>query len=191
MLYSVVIFTYLASLGIQTDTALIQQRNLTQIQEKVYFIPKGEHRSQGGFDLITENTFRFNATFDSSAIYQTVEPIHQADVNKLYGFSDCFSGHQTNSARFGWRWLEGKLEIMAYCYQDGERYSELITTVEINKTYEYEIEITGSSYIFRLNQIEKIMPRGCGGSPFGYKLFPYFGGQEVAPHDITIKIQDL
>jgi hypothetical protein len=25
----------------------------------------------------------------------------------------------------------------------------------------------------------------------GYKLFPYFGGDELAPHDVKILIEDL
>lgn len=36
------------------------------------------------------------------------------------------------------------------------------------------------------------MPRGCGSKKsVGYKLFPFFGGDEVAPHEVKIEIVDL
>jgi hypothetical protein len=36
------------------------------------------------------------------------------------------------------------------------------------------------------------LPRHCTGSNYTrYKLFPYFGGDEVAPHRIKIKITEL
>ncbi len=189
MMYTLLFFNYVFSLAIQS-TAL-PTINPQPAQDRVYVITKGEHRSQGGFSFVSGTKFRFKAAFDSSAVYQTAQPIHQADVNKLYGFSDCYSQHHSNSARFGWRWLGGKLEIMAYCYQNGERQSEVMGSVALNKSYEYEIEIREDAYVFRLNGVEKKMLRGCSGRVFGYKLYPYFGGQEVAPHDISIKIQDL
>lgn len=191
MFYNLLISNYLLNFFLQLGIAIAPAPPSKSVSEVVYVIPKGEHRSQGGFALVTGNKFRFKATFDSTAIYQTVEPIHQADANKLYGFSDCYSPHHSNSARFGWRWLDGKLEILAYCYQDGERHNELLDSVALNKSYDYEIEIQADAYLFRLNGVEKKMPRGCSGRPFGYKLYPYFGGQEVAPHEVRIKIQDL
>jgi hypothetical protein len=35
------------------------------------------------------------------------------------------------------------------------------------------------------------LPRHCSGTYRRYRLYPYFGGDEVAPHDITIKITEL
>lgn len=191
MFYNLLISSYLLSFLLQLGVAIAPAPYSKSVSEVVYVIPKGEHRSQGGFSFVSGTKFRFKAAFDSSAVYQTAQPIHQADVNKLYGFSDCYSQHHSNSARFGWRWLGGKLEIMAYCYQNGERQSEVMGSVALNKSYEYEIEIREDAYVFRLNGVEKKMLRGCSGRVFGYKLYPYFGGQEVAPHDISIKIQDL
>lgn len=169
----------------------IKRAPLGQEDYRVFTISKGEHRSTSSIQLVNTNRLRFRAIFDSSAIYKNTKAENQADINKLYGFSDCFSAHQENSARFGWRWYQGNLEIFAYCYYRGERISQLIGTIELDRSYIYEIEMQESKYIFRLNDRIKEIKRNCRGRSFGYKLYPYFGGDEVAPQEIKIKIQDL
>ncbi|MFD2515676.1 hypothetical protein ACFSRY_17520 [Pontibacter locisalis] len=158
-----------------------------------YLIKKGQHSSSNsGFKSLSTSSLKFEALFDRSAIYQTVDPVNQADINKLYGMSDCGSHHQTNSARFGWRWFNNALEIHAYVYRNGIRASELIGTVSIDKAYQYELILDGTNYIFKVAGVgEAILARGCNGKGSGYQLYPYFGGDEVAPHDITIKIRNL
>ena len=158
---------------------------------KTYTIQKGDHRSINAFEFVSASKFHFEVIFDSSAIYQTIEKANQADINKLYGFSDCFSSHQENSARFGWRWYKGNLELLAYCYVNGERTSKLISKIDLNRSYLCEIDIQDNKYIFRLNDEVREITRACTGSSFGYKLYPYFGGDERAPHNISIKIKDL
>lgn len=158
--------------------------------QKKYTIYKGEHRSQGGFGFVRNNTFSFKVKFDSTAIYQTQNKDNQGDTNKLYGFADCFSSHHDNSARFGWRWFNNQLELMAYTYADGERKYEALIPIELNKEYTCEIKAEGNKYIFKVENKTVEMPRGCSRGVVGYKLFPYFGGDEVAPHDIHIWIRD-
>jgi hypothetical protein len=156
-----------------------------------YLIEKGEQRATFGFDIVSTSTFKFKCKFDKSAQYKTQNPENQADINKLYGFSDCYSSHQENSARFGWRWYQNKLEIHAYCYVNGERVSEFISAIEPEKIYAYEIERTDKSYIFKLGSVIKEIKRGCQGQSLGYKLYPFFGGDETAPQKIKILIEDI
>jgi len=88
-------------------------------------IPAGGHDSVpsiSGFTSVTEVAYRI--TFDNSAIYTTQDPANQADINKLFGLSDCSSHHQTNSGRFGWRWYSNQLEIHAYNYVSGVRQTQ-------------------------------------------------------------------
>jgi hypothetical protein len=142
--------------------------------------------------LFTASYIRFQAVFDSSAIYTTVAAENQVDINKLAGFSDCSTHHQTNSARFGWNWNGSALRIYAYDYVDGQRQAKELGTVGIGTTNSFKIEISGSNYIFTLNDKKETMPRHCsGGVGVAYKLLPYFGGNEPAPHDITIKVRFL
>jgi hypothetical protein len=158
----------------------------------VYTIAQGSQRATIGFDIFDQNVMKFEVMFDESAKYKTSDPSNQADINKLYVFSDCFSSHQQNSARFGWRWYNDRLELLAYCYQGGQRNEELlVSAIELNKIYLCEIEAKADKYIFKLNGITKEAQRGCSDTPSGYKLYPYFGGDEYAPQEIKIWIRDL
>jgi len=158
-----------------------------------YTIKGGSHEVENNSNaLFTSDEIRFQAIFDSSCIYKTVIPENQNDINKLIGFSDCSSQHQINSARFGWNWRDGALRIYAYDYVDGQRQEKELGTVELGKTTSFKIRISGNSYLFTFNGIETSMPRHCsGGVGVAYKLLPYFGGNEPAPHDMKIKIRNL
>lgn len=156
-----------------------------------YLIRKGQHSSTSSFKSVKTSLLRFEAVFDKSAVYSTTLANNQADINKLYGMSDCGSLHQTNSARFGWRWYNNRLEILGYVYNAGKWSYQYITSVELDKPYTYELSLQSQAYVFRVNGSEVTLPRGCGGQGSGYMLYPYFGGDETAPHDITIKIRDL
>jgi hypothetical protein len=158
----------------------------------VYVIPSGEHYArQSTYQALKVKTIKFIALFDNSAIYKTVDEKNQGDINKLYGVSDCNTPHQTNSARFGWRWYNGKLEIWAYAYVNAGRKSAFITTVALNSSSVYELSFTPDSYVFKVNDISVALPRSCQKEADGYKLYPYFGGDEPAPHEIKITIEDV
>ncbi len=157
-----------------------------------YVIPSGEHyANQSSYQPVEAEAIRFRASFDSSAVYQTAQKENQADINKLYGVSDCNSAHHVNSARFGWRWYNNRLEILAYAYVNGERKHEYVTSVALDIVNTYEILFTDESYVFRVNDVEIKLPRGCEGDVNGYKLYPYFGGDETAPHQITIQVEEM
>lgn len=158
----------------------------------VYTIPAGAHVSTGAtYHPLNLQVIRFTARFDSSAIYQTRDSRNQADINKLYGIADCNSSHHFNSARFGWRWFDDSLQIWAYVYVNGERKMSFITSVPLNSASTYELVLGASTYDFKVNNSIVSLPRHCSTRYNGYKLYPYFGGDEPAPHDITIIIQDL
>lgn len=156
-----------------------------------YTILEGKHRSVITMDTQQGDELSFKCRFDESAKYTSVDPVNQYDINKLYGFADCSDNHQDNSARFGWRWLNGNLEILAYVYNDGVFSFRKIGDVSINEIHEYSIVITDEQYIFRLdnNQIYMSRTNNCNVGLY-YKLYPYFGGDEVAPHDIRIYIKE-
>ncbi|MEJ7913177.1 MAG: hypothetical protein WKF70_08485, partial [Chitinophagaceae bacterium] len=54
---------------------------------------------------------KFSVLFDSSAVYTSIQPINQLDINKLYGFSDNKANHHQFSARIGWRWSNNALRL--------------------------------------------------------------------------------
>ena len=158
-----------------------------------YTIPAGQHYAdQNGFQTVAYNELKFNVKFDSSAIYKAVDPANQEDINKLYGFSDNNANHEQFSARFGWNWARGALRLYAYVYNSGERSFVEITSIQIGSEYTCSIKVSGDHYIFNANNKTIEMGRGSQTSKgSGYRLYPYFGGDETAPHEIDIWIKEL
>jgi len=173
------------------DLASLKPESETTDAFTTYIIPQNAHFTSNNFGVVPSNKLKFLAKFDASAMYTTIDKSNQADINKLYGFSDCSSDHQSNSARFGWRWYNNQLEILAYTYVNQKRIESFITAIDLNKAYEYELEATDTTYVFKLNGQTVETERGCAGSSDKYKLFPYFGGDETAPHAIRIEIKEL
>lgn len=182
----------------------IQQKGSFQDQEVVsskvstsavttytrYLIRKGNHYcDQNTLKSISTSAMLFTARFNSSAIYTTVDPVNQYDINKLWGFSEGLN-HQYNSARVGWAYHTSALRLYAYVYSKGVRYSQEITTVSLNTDISCSIKLSGSNYIFTVNGVNVTMPRGLSTTKAsGYQLYPYFGGDETAPQDITIDLR--
>lgn len=159
----------------------------------VYRIKAGDHSSDHSkLSYTAKTTLSFTVTFDSSAIYTSKTAENQYDINKLYGFSDCGQQHNTASARFGWNWRDNALHIHAYCYRNGERIAEELGTVPLNQPVDYQVSIVGGNYVFTFQGKETVIARGCTTvqSNKRYRLYPYFGGDEVAPHPITISITE-
>ena len=156
-----------------------------------YTIVSGQQYSdQSSYKAVETNEMKFVVRFDSTAIYQTKSAENQYDINKLYGFSDNNSDHHQYSARFGWRWSGNALRLFAYIYNAGAVSSKELAIVDIGKEINCSIQVTSSSYLFTVNGITERMPR-MASTPKGkgYQLYPYFGGDEAAPHDITILLK--
>jgi hypothetical protein len=162
---------------------------------RAFKIPKGSHRSLPIQSKAFVGTkMEITAIFDESARYEfPIETMSdQSDLNKLYGFSDCAGSHLQNSARFGWNWYQNKLSVYALTHSNGRLQFQFISDIEFNKPYKGTIQIHPDkrSYLFNFNGISVQMERGClDQKAWGYHLFPYFGGQQVAPHDITINVK--
>ncbi|RDV11944.1 hypothetical protein DXT99_23260 [Pontibacter diazotrophicus] len=164
----------------------------------VYTIKKGTHDALRAFaadpdfvKVLSTERVRFSVIFDSTAVYATKDPANQRDMNKLYGLSDCSSDHHTNSVRFGWRWYGERLEVHAYTYRNKVRESAFIGYVTLGKPSACEIRLEDQAYVLTMDGKSVSLPRNCNGKGEGYQLYPYFGGDEAAPHDITISIQEL
>jgi hypothetical protein len=161
----------------------------------LYTIKKGHHYSKGKKQnfLKTKTHFEYSVLFDDSAKYTTATLENQHDINKLVGFIDCGSLNvHKNSARFGWRWYQGAVQILAYTYVDKVRNSEYLGDAEIGKPAHYSIKVDGSQYVFNFNGREVRMLRGCHKAhTLKTGEYPYFGGDEVAPHKVQILIKYL
>ncbi|MDB5201723.1 MAG: hypothetical protein JWQ27_1132 [Ferruginibacter sp.] len=133
----------------------------------------------------------FVVKFDSSAIYKTLNPVNQYDINKLYGFTEGTDPH-LNSARIGWSWNDHALRLYAYAYKNGERFSKEIAITPLNKEIICKISVAPGQYSFSVDGVTEVLPRAeLPVTATGYQLFPYFGGDETAPASIGIFIKEI
>lgn len=154
-----------------------------------FYIKQGGHSSKGKtIEELRNTVLEYDVIFDESARY-TLPAADQADINKLFGFADCNSNHHENSARFGWRWNNEQLEILAYNYGNGKRTFTYLTSFKLNTSYRMKIELVDDKYRFSIDGMmdSRDFQRGqvCN-KGLHYLLFPYFGGNQPAPHDIRI-----
>lgn len=170
------------------------------VPESHYIIPEGKHSSElangslgDKLRSIKQDRLEFIARFDASARYDLSND-NQHDINKLMGFSEANQHHQEGSIRFGWRYLkdDDRIEILAYAYKNGQRFYERIAEVEIGESLIYRIELRPSSYYLEVDGVSMVIDRGVKQQKgLYYMLYPYFGGDEKAPHDIHIYIKEL
>jgi hypothetical protein len=158
-----------------------------------YTIQKGnQYCDANAYKAIETSEMKFAVKFDSTAIYETASPENQPDINKLYGFSDDDADHHQYSARFGWRWSDKALRLFAYVYNNGSVTSKELTVVNIGAEITCSIKVTSTNYLFTVNEVTTQLPRmATTEKAKGYQLYPYFGGDEVAPHQINIWIKNL
>ncbi len=160
-----------------------------------FIIKKGTHYSnetvfklKNFFNI--NNTLQYQVTFDDSCIYELPKE-DQEDINKLFGFSIGFNHHK-DSARFGWFYQDNTIHLYAYVYDNGVRRSKLIKNLDLNTQYVLTLVDEGDNWVFSVDDGWSVIgnvkiPKSCK-FKWGYKLWPYFGGNNPAPHDITIQM---
>jgi hypothetical protein len=172
--------------------ALIQQKLAKDLSAAThYVIKKGEHAvANNTYKIIETDSLQFSVRFDSTAIYQTITKENQYDIHKLYGFADNGLDHHQFSARFGWAWHDGALHLYGYIYNEGKREMKQLGRIPIGEEIACILAVTPTQYIFHYGDISETLPRSSTTPKAkGYLLYPYFGGDETAPHDINIWIK--
>lgn len=161
---------------------------------KNYTIEEGKHFNNGiHINTMSTDHLDFRARFDETAMYTASTKANQQDINKLYGFTDCNSEVEGCSARFGWLWniKRNKLEIYAYTHSSGQIFHKYLGDADFNKEYSCSIYCVGDHYNFNFDGNLVEMPRECGQSMVvRYMCYPYFGGNDAAPHQINIAIRN-
>lgn len=145
--------------------------------------------------LMGEHRLAANIIFTSSCRYD-IGLADQADINKLFGIG-YFPFHHKNSVRFGWRYIIDKdvIEIMAYWYVDGERKWEHVCYCSIDKEYMFMLVMNDKGHVLLVydenTQLGNFTITGVKKTLIAYLLRLYFGGNQVAPHDIKVKMDFL
>lgn len=159
-----------------------------------YIIPQGAHYShRSGMGPRIVNLFdgrhlHFSAQFTKSCIYVPSD----SSINKLYGFTDCNSTVHENSVRFGWRVRsDSTIDLFAYWYLDSNLNYRYIGNTKLFTSDDYEIWAKQDEYYFRFNtkEIRSYRSKRCVHG-VRERLFPYFGGNGVAPHEMMILIYE-
>ena len=162
----------------------------------IYTIKKGNHSSGNHVSIHNSRRLECEVVFTESCIYEIPNDT-EFDTNKLIGISDSYS-HSTHSVRVGWRYYKGQLEILSYVRKNKVIHLQHMCYVEINQPYFFSVEIKNDRYILickksggEYKPVKVEVSRTSNYNGIRYKLFPYFGGNNPAPHDITIKIKYL
>lgn len=154
-----------------------------------YVIEKGNHYCNGWKVNTCNPELKFEYILTESCAYgnDSVQP----GVNKLYGFSN-LSGNHEYSARLGWQYNDkiNKVIIYWYAYVDGVRKYDELDTITLGSQNYGRVAIDHSNYLFQSNSHYKWIP-GADESMVYCRQYPYFGGQSVCPHRMTILIRDL
>jgi hypothetical protein len=153
-------------------------------------IKKGKHGNIH-FPRLIRKAITKTVMFTDSCRYDIGDD--QSDINKLLGIG-YFPYHRMNSARLGWRYIRenDSIELLMYWYKNKARYNESLCQIKINQRYVCSLTTNESSHIFSVktmdNELLSIKSIDLKPRFIGYELFPYFGGNIKAPHDIIIDI---
>ena len=163
---------------------------------KTFKIKEGSHRSGFHLGFTFKNSIKFECVFDESCLYSF--PFgHKSydDINKLFGMSTTWFHHK-QSARIGWRCMDGNLiEILTYSYNDGVRKNEehdLLGLVRPGEKFVCSITDKEDKYDFTFQKGSKSNyaydAKQKDWFVFHYFLWPYFGGDTPAPHDMSLQL---
>ena len=165
---------------------------------RVYTIDRGSHYSDGPIDKLFGNdnradSWEWEIIFESSCIYSELDlfnPSNYLDVNKLIGFSDCDRHHSQYSCRVGWRASGDSIELLIYKRDDNNIEFKSLKKIYPDQIVNVTLDFKDTTYISCIDGICDTLVRPCPDwSGRKYSLFPFFGGQETAPHKMKIRIK--
>lgn len=176
---------------------------------KAYTIKEGSHSSGFHFRPVIGNSITMVGSFkfNYDCLYD-LKNTNNFDMNKLVGFSMGY--HMNNSIRIGWRCKGNDIELFSFIHQNGKiitadintelinRQSTYLSTVKPGETIKFSIAKLSKNYciIQLLDTNNKVL--GTNNIWFqtkvafwnvGYMLYPYFGGNTVAPHEMSIELE--
>lgn len=159
-----------------------------------FLIRKGFHRSNKIIPRFHKNleSIEFVAIFDSNCNYD-LKNDNNLDINKLYGIS--WGWHHKDSFRIGWNIKNNKISLFSYYYNDGYRRNEELCQIDFNEPIIFKIRFHKGLDAIIVDWIKSDKTKGTEAieyyfpeTNYGYYLWPYFGGNEVAPHKMRIRI---
>lgn len=158
-------------------------------------IKKGKHYHSNllqRFNLLNlKKKMSYEVVFDSNCIYP-FENIDSKDLNKLFGMG-YYDNHYT-SGRIVWcpnfNEQNPRINLYAYVYEMGKRLPHKhIATIKTGERAYLSVEKKDGFYRFIANgyiaDIKCERPKGF------IRQFPYFGGDNKAPQDMTLTMRKV
>lgn len=160
-----------------------------------YTIKAGQHSPLGFQFGIANNPIKFRFMFEASCLYNTEFWPEQdkLDINKLVGGTNGLTDKY--SARFGWRCTDlQNIDVVTYIHEGGAfaPMSEImLAKVAPNEWHTGELIFGKNFYSFKVDGgVPITIPTSIDGTKtMKLKQFPYFGGNNVAPHNMVIHIE--
>ena len=163
-------------------------------------IKKGKHDASGLHvrPYLGKRIISWRVNMDISCLYKAIND-DSNDLNKLCGVS--FGHHHKNSLRFAWTPdfnRPGQFMIYAYWYAEGQRRSLYIANISHNVDFDLEIILDHPTVAFvamKPNPVFSDEKRSVFVNfkvpcpSIGYYLWPYFGGNNAAPHEMSIDLK--
>lgn len=170
---------------------------------KKFTIKKGKHSSVlfgflPHFRFSFKNQFAYKIKFGTNCLYD-FNDVDDWDINKLVGVSTSYH-HHVQSARIGWRCIDNKtIELLAYCYNKRERIGGfddyILGVVKPGEEFYCSITVEANKFVLIFNkgiEYKKIeLNKDDNSWKFKYFLFPFFGGNNPAPHDMDIFVDEV
>jgi hypothetical protein len=160
-------------------------------------IQQGKHYSNGylfRFGFTLKNEVSFDASFSRTCLYKPFPKPDSHDINKLCGFATTLLHHK-QSGRIGWRCVDesGEIELVTYSYNMWKRDisdQNVLGRVKPCDWFTVKIEDKETHYLYSLTYNGKTVTnkdkKQPDWMPIKFLLFPYFGGNNPAPHDMKI-----
>lgn len=168
---------------------------------KLYRIKQGDHYAKISlFEKIGAmgwkiRSARLKFIFHSDCWWAPPRNADDQDLNKLAGIG-YGTNHHNNSVRLAWVpdfTRDGVIRLYGYTYDELKsdpkfRY-EFITNVMVRQPCQASIESTGKQYVITVNGVTVRMENTQADPNLCFRLFPYFGGNNTAPQDMTIELE--
>jgi len=117
------------------------------------------------------------------------------DQNKLAGIG-FGTNHHKNSVRLTWVpdfEKPGMIRVSGYTYDErntGPKFAiSYIKSVHVGETVTARIESRDGAYFLTVQEVTVRMENQQPDPSLCFWLFPYFGGNNTAPHDMTIELE--
>lgn len=164
---------------------------------KKYSIYAGDYYAAGyNFGLhLGRTSLKQLVSFGTSCLYEPLDD--ENDTNKGFGFTYSIFNDK-NSLRWGWRPNasdDNIIQVCIYVHQDGEIIRSSYIDVLASMPYKFHLYMVDSEAWLEVKAddfIDTVSLKGLKLKPsFGYKNFPYFGGNAPAPNNMYIYAKEL